>query len=104
MYAIVEIAGKQYKIAKDSIVNVDKLAVKENEQVVIDKVLFVAKEGEVFIGQPYLDNVKVVAKNLGDFKGEKVRGIKFKKRKNYTRTIGHRTIFSQLKIDDLVLN
>jgi len=102
MYAIVEIAGKQYKIEKDAIVNVDRLKQAE-KNVTLDKVILYSNNGDVQVGQPYLSNVKVQAEVLGEVKGNKVFGIKFKKRKNYTRTIGHRAIYSQLKINDVVV-
>ncbi len=70
----------------------------------IDKVLLYANGDDVMIGQPYLSNVKVTAKILGQIQGRKVRGVKFKKRKNYTRTLGHRPHYSQLKISDLVVS
>ncbi len=104
MYAIVEIGGKQYKVEKDAAVSVDKIDKNENESFKIDKVLLYADGQNIMIGQPYLDNVKVEATLLGNFKGKKVRGIKFKKRKNYTRTLGHRQIYSQLKISDFIVS
>jgi large subunit ribosomal protein L21 len=100
MYAIIEVNGKQYKVEKDSLINVDTIDEK-NETVTFDKVLMFADGDKVMIGQPYLNNVKITAKNLGVAKGKKVRGIKFKKRKNYTRTLGHRQNYLQLKISDL---
>lgn len=102
MYAIVEISGKQYKLEKDAIVNVDRLNTAE-KNLVLDKVILYSNDGEVKIGQPYLQNVKVKAEILGEVKGNKVFGIKFKKRKNYTRTIGHRAQYSQLKINEVVV-
>ncbi|MCP4135692.1 MAG: 50S ribosomal protein L21 [bacterium] len=102
MYAIVEISGKQYKVEKDNIIDVDKLK-NVSEEITIDKVLLYANGDEVQVGDPYLNNVKVSAKVLGDIKGDKVRGIKFKKRKNYTRTLGHRQQYTQLKINDLTV-
>lgn len=104
MYAIVEISGKQYKLEKDSTVNVDKLESKENDLLTLDKVLLYADGDNVMVGQPYLSNVKVEAKVIGNTKGKKVRGIKFKKRKNYTRTIGFRPEFSQLKINKFLVS
>jgi len=56
------------------------------------------------VGHPYLSNVKIQAEILGEIKGEKVRGIKFKRRKNYQRTLGHRQVYSQIKISDVVVN
>ena len=104
MYAIVEICGKQYKVEKDSVLNVERINEPENSDVAIDKVLLYADGENVQVGQPYLSNVKVVAKLLGEAKDKKVEGIKFKKRKNYTRTLGHRHIYSQIKINELQLN
>ena len=101
MYAIVEIAGKQYKIEKDTVINVDRLKKAENN-IIIDKVLLYSNNGDIRVGNPYLSNVQVKAEVLGELKGNKVFGIKFKKRKNYTRTVGHRAIYSQLKISDVI--
>jgi large subunit ribosomal protein L21 len=100
MYAIIEVNGKQYKVEKDTTINVDTIDEKK-ETVTLDKVLMFADGDKVMIGQPYLQNVKVTATNLGITRGKKVRGIKFKKRKNYTRTLGHRQDYLQLKISDL---
>lgn len=103
MYAIVEIAGKQYKLEKDLTVYVDRLKDKEGD-ITLDKVLLYSKDGDIKIGEPFLSNVTVSAKVVGEKKGKKVRGVKFKKRKNYTRTLGHRRVFSVLKINDLVVS
>ncbi len=101
MYAIVEIAGKQYKVEKDAIINVDKLEANADDDLVVDKILLYANGDQVLIGQPYLQNVKVKAKVLGTIKGDKVRGVKFGKRKRFTRTIGHRQTYSQIRIGEL---
>ena len=104
MYAIVEIAGKQYKVEKDATINVDKLDSAENEDLVIDKILLCANGENVMVGQPYLKNVKITAKVLGVIKGDKVRGIKFGKRKRRERTLGHRQNYSRIKISELSLS
>ncbi len=101
MYAIVEIAGKQYRVEKDTTINVDKLEKNANDDLVIDKILMVANGDTILVGQPYVKNAKVTAKVLGDIKGEKVRGIKFLKRKRHERTIGHRQNYSQIIISEL---
>lgn len=103
MYAIVEIAGKQYKIEKDAVINVDRLK-KADSNITLDKVLLYSNDSDIRIGKPYLNNVQIKAEVLGEIKGNKVSGVKFKKRKNYTRTIGHRTIFSQIKISEVSAN
>lgn len=103
MYAIVEISGKQYKVAKDQTVYVDKFTDKEGEDITIDKVLMIVDGEKSLIGSPYLSNVKISAKVIGIAKGKKVRGIKFKKRKNYTRTLGHKPVYTALKINELTI-
>jgi large subunit ribosomal protein L21 len=104
MYAIVEISGKQYKVEKDALVNVDRLDKKENEDITVDKVVLFSNGDNVLVGAPYLSNVKVLAKVMGEVKAKKVRGVRFKRRKNFTRTIGSRAQYSQLKISDVVLS
>ncbi len=103
MYAIVEIKGKQYKVEKDTTVNIDKLD-DNTEEITLDKVLLISKDGEVKVGNPYIANASVKAKVVGNVQGRKVRGVKFKKRKNYTRTVGHRQLYSQIRINDLISN
>lgn len=103
MYAIVEISGKQYKVEKDMVLNVDKIKGHNSGEVTVDKVLMCVNGEQVLVGQPYLANVKIVAKVLGVVKGKKVRGVKFHKRKNYQRTMGHRTQYLHLKIEELAI-
>jgi large subunit ribosomal protein L21 len=101
MYAIVEIGGKQYKVAKDMILDVDKVADSNTQDINIEKVLMYVDGDKVVVGKPYLSNVAITAKVLGEIKGKKVHGIKFKKRKNYTRNVGHREQYLQVKIEQL---
>ena len=103
MYAIVEIGGKQYKVEQGVTINVDKLKGEKNDNITFDKVLLFVDEDKVMVGQPYLENVKISADVLGVVRGNKVQGIKFKKRKNYTRTIGHRPQYLQLKINNFTV-
>lgn len=103
MYAIIEIGGKQYRVEKDATINIDKID-DQKETVTLEKVIMCVDGDKVMIGQPYLSNVKITAKNIGVIKNKKVKGIKFKKRKNYTRTLGHRQEYLQLKISDLLIS
>jgi large subunit ribosomal protein L21 len=104
MYAIAEINGKQYKVEKDATISVDRFTDVEKNDLTLETVLLYADGENVLVGKPYLDNVKIKATLLGEEKGTKVKGVKFKKRKNYTRTLGHRTIFSQLKINEFIIS
>ena len=98
MYAIIELSGKQYKVEEGITINVDKIKGQESGKLVVDTVLMFSDGKEVQVGKPYLKNVKVNMDVIGEVKGRKVRGIKFKKRKNYTRTLGHRPLYLQMKV------
>ncbi|MGL4368329.1 MAG: 50S ribosomal protein L21 [Spirochaetota bacterium] len=103
MYAIVEISGKQYKLEKDAVVNVDAFEAEENSSVKFDKVLMAVDGEKVLVGKPYLANVKVTAKVLGEEKGKKVCGMKFRNRKNYQRQKNGRPLYLKLKIEELAI-
>lgn len=103
MYAIVEVAGKQYKVEKDMTVNVNKIDKPQGDDITLEKVLMVVDGEKSLVGAPYLSNVKISAKVMGVSRGKKVRGVKFKKRKNYTRTMGHTPEFTMLKIGDVTV-
>jgi large subunit ribosomal protein L21 len=104
MYAIVELGGKQYKVEKGLTINVDKLKGQEPGILICDKVLLLSDGDKIIVGKPYLSNVQVSLDVIGTVKGKKVRGIKFKKRKNYTRTLGHRPLYLQMKVKDLTVS
>ncbi len=103
MYAIVEIGGKQYRVEKDMTLDVDKTLEGGAGALTIDKVLMYVDGENVMIGKPYLNNVKITASVLGETRGKKVRGVKFKRRKNYTRTLGFRPHYLHVKINEVAL-
>ena len=97
MYWLVELNNKQYKIEAGEPVLVDKLDVKQDSEISIDKVLLMrGDKDEVKIGIPYLKDVKLKAKVLGNVRGKKIRVFKYKKRKDYRRTIGSRPQYTQI--------
>ena len=83
MYAIVEIAGQQFKVEKDRKVYVHRLTAEEGAQVEFDKVLLVDNEGDIKIGTPVVEGAKVTAKVLSHVKADKVIVFKKKRRKGY---------------------
>ncbi|HEY1405159.1 MAG TPA: 50S ribosomal protein L21 [Spirochaetota bacterium] len=103
MYAIVEITGKQYKVEKDAVVNVDTFEAAVDSSIKLDNVLMFVDGEKVLVGKPYLSNVKVNAKVLGEFQGKKVRGMKFKRRKNYQRFKSDRAHLLSLKVEGISL-
>jgi large subunit ribosomal protein L21 len=101
MYAIVEIGGKQYKVEKDMILDVEKVGDKETNSISFETVLMSVDGDSIKLGKPYIEGAVVKATVLDVIKGKKVHGVKFKKRKNYTRTVGHRHQYLRVKIEDL---
>jgi len=101
MIAILETGGKQYEVSLGSLIRVEKLAAKKGEKVVLDKVLLIKKDGESFIGGPWLAGAKVVAEVTKQDRDRKIIVYKFKRRKNYHRKYGHRQAFTELKIEKI---
>jgi large subunit ribosomal protein L21 len=102
MYAIVEIAGQQFKVEKDQQIFVHRLDNDEGSKVEFDKVLLIDNGGKVNVGAPAISGAKVTAKVLGHMKGDKVVVFKKKRRKGYKVKNGHRQSFSQIEIQSIV--
>lgn len=102
MYAIVEIAGQQFKVEKDSKIFVHRLAQNEGESVEFEKVLMVDNDGAVTVGAPTIAGAKVSAKVLKQVKGDKVIVFHKKRRKGFDKKNGHRQYFSQIQIENII--
>ena len=102
MYAIVEIAGQQFKVAKDQKVFVNRLAVEEGDNIAFDNVLLIGDGDKVTIGAPAIDGAQVGAKVLKHLKGDKVIVFKKKRRKGYRVKNGHRQYLSEIVIESIV--
>ena len=100
MYAIVEIAGQQFKVAKDQKVFVHRLEEKEGSKVSFDKVLLL-DDGKVTIGAPVIENAVVTAIVLSHLKGDKVIVFKKKRRKGFKKKNGHRQYLSEIQIEGI---
>ncbi len=102
MYAIVEIAGHQFKVEKDKKLYVHQLDASEGDSVEFDNVLLVENEGNVAVGTPTVKDAKVVVKVLEHVKGDKVLVFKKKRRKGYKKLNGHRQQFTQVQVESIV--
>ncbi len=98
MYAIVEIAGQQFKVEKDQQIFVHRLETKEGSKIDFDKVLLIDNAGKVNVGAPVIKGAKVTAKVLEHLKGDKVIVFKKKRRKGYKVKNGHRQYLTKLEI------
>jgi len=103
MYAIVEIAGQQFKVSKDQKVYVNRLATEEGANVTFDKVLLVDNAGTVTLGAPAITGASVGAKVLKHLQGDKVIVFKKKRRKGYKKKNGHRQALTQIVIEGITI-
>lgn len=101
MYAVVETGGKQYRVAVGDKLMVEKLDVEEGAAIQLERVLMVCDNGKVEVGTPVLDGTSIGAKVLLQGRGEKIKVYKFKRRKKYRKTQGHRQSFTQLEITSI---
>ena len=101
MYAIVEIAGQQFKVEKDQKLFVHRLEGEEGASLSFDKVLLVDNDGKVEVGTPIVQDAKVNVKILKHLKGEKVIVFKKKRRKGYAVKNGHRQYLTQIQVESI---
>ena len=104
MYAIVEIAGQQFKVEKDQKIFVHRLEQEEGAQVDFDKVLLLDNDGKIKVGTPLVKGVKISSKVLNHVRADKVKVFKKKRRKGYQTLNGHRQDLTQIQIEDILLS
>lgn len=100
MYAIIETGGKQFRIQKGDVIDVELLH--EEAKVEFSNVIMLDDGSSIQLGAPFLDKCSVKGEVLGEVKGPKVIAYKYKRRKNYRRKVGHRQKYTRVKITDIV--
>ena len=98
MYAVIESGGKQHRVEKGEILQLEKLNAATGDKVKFDKVLLVGEGESVKIGKPYVQGGQVTAEVLREGRGDKIKIIKFNRRKHYKRQQGHRQWYTEVKI------
>ncbi len=98
MYAVIESGGKQHRVSEGEVLRLEKLELEVGATVTFDKVLMVGGGAEVKIGQPYVEGSSVEAEVLNQGRGEKIRIVKFNRRKHHRKQMGHRQWFTEVKI------
>ncbi|MBC8417823.1 MAG: 50S ribosomal protein L21 [Proteobacteria bacterium] len=101
MYAVIKTGGKQYRVAKGDEVKIEQLKGEVGDAVTFEQVLLTSNGENVEVGQPILDNSKVVGRITRHGKDRKVVVFKYKKRKGYRRKKGHRQTFTLVRIEDI---
>jgi large subunit ribosomal protein L21 len=98
MYAVIQTGGKQYRVSEGDTLKVEKIAADEGASIELDKVLMIADGEAVTVGKPYVEGGKVTATVKSHGRGEKVKVIKFRRRKNHMKRQGHRQWFTELTV------
>lgn len=102
MYAIVEIAGLQYKVSQKQRLFVNRLEATEGDSIELDKVLLIDNDGKITVGTPAIDGARIAAKVISHLKGDKVIVFKKKRRKGYRKLNGHRQSLTELLVQGIL--
>jgi large subunit ribosomal protein L21 len=102
VYAVIETGGKQYRVEVGQQLRVERLEVPKGERVEITRVLAVGDAQGVRFGRPVVKGARVVARSLGEQKGEKIIVFKYKPKVRYRRKMGHRQLYTLLRIEQIV--
>ena len=104
MFAIIQSGGRQVKVTPGAVITVDRVDAKAGDEVSIDRVLFLEKDGgEVLAGAPFVANARVIGVVDGEARGPKIRVFKKKRRKGMRRTKGHRSTLTRVRVKDIVI-
>jgi len=98
MYAVIKTGGKQYRVREGDTLRVEKLAAEAGAKVQFDQILMVGEGANVTVGTPYIGGSQVSATVISQGRGDKIKVVKFKRRKNYLRQNGHRQAFTEVEI------
>lgn len=98
MYAVIKTGGKQYRVAKGQTLKVEQLSVEPGEAIDFEQVLMIADGDAITVGTPFIEGGKVSAEVKTHGRGEKIDVIKFKRRKQYKKQMGHRQNYTEVKV------
>jgi large subunit ribosomal protein L21 len=101
VYAIIRAGGKQYRVQPGDTIRVERIGSAVGEKITLDEVLLVAKGDNVQLGSPRVASASVSGVVVEQDRGQKIRVFKYKKRKHYRRTRGHRQYFTALRIESI---
>lgn len=98
MYAVIVSGGQQYRVKPGQVLKVEKIAADASAQIKFDKVLMICDGEKTLVGTPYVTGYTVNAEVVAEGRGDKIRVIKFRRRKHHMKTMGHRQSYTEVKI------
>ena len=101
MFAVIKTGGKQYRVAPDDVIEIERIAGEAGDEIAFDNVLMLDADGNTTVGAPLVDGAKVMGTLVAQARGEKIIVFKKKRRKNYRRTNGHRQELSVVRITNI---
>ncbi len=101
MYAVIETGGKQYRVSHGEKLKIELLPVQEGDEFNFDKILMIAEDSNIQVGKPYVEKARVAAKVVRHGRGDKIRIVKMRRRKNSRRINGHRQHFTEVEITSI---
>ncbi len=101
MYAVIKTGGKQYRVSEGDLLSIELLDTEAGATITFNEVLLVAKDGDIRVGRPFLENAKVIGEVLNLDKGPKITIFKHKRRKGFRKKTGHRQPLVNLKIKEI---
>jgi large subunit ribosomal protein L21 len=102
MHAIIRTGGKQYRVAEGQTLRVESLPANPGDSIELNDVLMISDAGDTVIGTPLVPGAKVIATVLANGRGDKIRIVKFRRRKHYRKQMGHRQNFTQVEIKSIL--
>ncbi len=101
MYAIIETSGRQYKVEEGNMIYVDKTDLEPGKEITFDRVVMLRNDNDMKFGEPYVEGAKVVGTVVENVRDKKVKVIKFRRRKQYRRELGHKQWYTSVKVDKI---
>ncbi len=98
MYAVIQTGGKQYRVQEGTYLKVEKLELGTGDSIEFDKVLMIQSDNDIKVGLPYVEGGKVTATVLSQGRHDKIRIIKFRRRKHHMKQMGHRQYYTEIQI------
>lgn len=103
-YAIIEISGRQFWVEIGKYYDLNRIPTKLGNNIILNRILLLNNDGEVLIGKPYLENVKITAKIIQHLRGNKLISYKMKRKKKSRKKIGHRQNLTRILIQNITIN